>query len=129
MRFALLSVLGVLISIPFFWMLSTSFKPRVEAENPDILPGNPTVQNYPVVLDIKPDPSTNRFLGMRYGRWYFNTFFVAVGITFLQVLTSSMAAYASSRSNCSGSRPKAGGYLRVVGGLAESGAWARVTRC
>jgi len=97
MRFALLSVLGMLISMPFFWMLSSSFKPRVEAENADILPEQPTVQNYPVVLDLKPDPSTRRFLGMRYGRWYFNTFFVAVGITFLQVLTSSMAAYAFSR--------------------------------
>jgi hypothetical protein len=35
----------------------------------------------------------------------------------------------NNRGNCSGSRPKAGGYLRVVGGLAESGAWARITRC
>jgi hypothetical protein len=31
--------------------------------------------------------------------------------------------------NCSGSRPKVGGYLRGVGGLAESGSWARITRC
>jgi len=31
--------------------------------------------------------------------------------------------------NCSGSRPRAGGYLREVGGLGESGAWARITRC
>jgi multiple sugar transport system permease protein len=34
---------------------------------------------------------------MRYTRWYYNTFFVAMGITLLQVLTSSMAAYAFSR--------------------------------
>ena len=31
--------------------------------------------------------------------------------------------------NCSGSRPKAGGHLRVNGGASEPGAWARLTRC
>ncbi len=34
-----------------------------------------------------------------------------------------------SRGNCSGSRPKAGGHLRVNGGASEPGAWARLTRC
>lgn len=34
-----------------------------------------------------------------------------------------------NESNCSGSRPKAGGYRRVVGGLAEWGAWVRITQC
>ena len=89
--------LGLAISLPFFWMVSISFKPRAEAENPDILPIRATTQNYPIVLDAKPDPVTGRFIGMRYGRWYYNTFFVAVGITLLQVLTSAMAAYAFAR--------------------------------
>jgi hypothetical protein len=39
------------------------------------------------------------------------------------------AALALVGSNCSGSRPKAGGYLREVGGLPGSGAWAKVRRC
>ena len=96
-RFLLLTVLGLGISIPFFWMVSISFKPRAEAESPSILPVHATAQNYPIVLDSKPDPVTGRYLGMRYGRWYYNTFFVAVGITLLQVLTSALAAYAFSR--------------------------------
>jgi len=96
-RFLLLTLLGTLISLPFFWMVSISLKPRAEAESPDILPVQTTLQNYPIVLDARPDPATNRYLGMRYARWYYNTFFVAMGITLLQVLTSSMAAYAFSR--------------------------------
>lgn len=96
-RLLLLTFLGTLISLPFFWMISISLKPRAEAESPDILPVQTTLQNYPIVLDAQPDPATNRYLGMRYTRWYYNTFFVAMGITLLQVLTSSMAAYAFSR--------------------------------
>jgi ABC-type glycerol-3-phosphate transport system permease component len=96
-RLLLLTLLGTLISLPFFWMISISLKPRAEAESPDILPVQTTLQNYPIVLDAQPDPATNRYLGMRYTRWYYNTFFVAMGITLLQVLTSSMAAYAFSR--------------------------------
>jgi ABC-type glycerol-3-phosphate transport system permease component len=34
---------------------------------------------------------------MRFGRWYYNSLFIAMGITLLQVLTSAMAAYAFSR--------------------------------
>ncbi|MBM4149512.1 MAG: carbohydrate ABC transporter permease [Lentisphaerae bacterium] len=96
-RLLALTLLGTLISIPFFWMISISFKPRAEAESPDVLPVVATAQNYPIVLDARPDPATNRYLGMRYGRWYYNTFFIALGVTLLQVLTSSMAAYAFSR--------------------------------
>ena len=33
------------------------------------------------------------------------------------------------KGNCSGSRPKAGGYLRVIGGMPVLGVWARITRC
>jgi ABC-type glycerol-3-phosphate transport system permease component len=40
---------------------------------------------------------TDVYLGVRFGRWYFNSIFVATGITLFQVLTSAMAAYAFSR--------------------------------
>jgi ABC-type glycerol-3-phosphate transport system permease component len=96
-RFAVLALLGLAISTPFFWTLSASFKPRNEVEAPRILPEKPTARNYPMVLDIEPDPETGKKLGMRYGRWYYNSLFVALGVTLLQVLTSAMAAYAFSR--------------------------------
>ncbi len=38
-----------------------------------------------------------RYLDLRFGRWYFNSIFIAVTVTVLQVLTSAMAAYAFSR--------------------------------
>jgi ABC-type glycerol-3-phosphate transport system permease component len=96
-RFFMLCAIGFALSAPFFWMLGASFKPRAEVEQAHIVPHEPTALNYPVVLDLLPDPVTNVFLGVRFERWYFNSIFVAMGITLFQVLTSAMAAYAFSR--------------------------------
>ena len=101
-RFVGLCVMGFVISIPFLWMVSASFKPRREVEQVRILPRQPTLRNYPVVLDLQPDPGTGRFLELRFGRWYFNSIFLAACITVLQVLTSAMAAYAFSRMHWRG---------------------------
>lgn len=101
-RFGALCVVGFVISIPFLWMVSASFKPRAEVEEVRILPKDPTIINYPIVLDVIPDPKTGRMLDLRFGRWYFNSIFLAVGITVLQVLTSAMAAYAFSRMHWRG---------------------------
>lgn len=96
-RFLLLCIIGVALSAPFFWMVCASFKNRAEVEQAHIVPREPNPINYPVVLDLRPDPVTGEFLGVRFGRWYFNSLFVAMGITIFQVLTCAMAAYAFSR--------------------------------
>lgn len=96
-HFLVLCVIGFAISFPFIWMVSASFKPRKEIEDIRIVPKAPTLRNYPIVLDRIPDPVTKRNLGLKFGRWYFNSIFIAVGVTLLQVLTSAMAAYAFSR--------------------------------
>lgn len=101
-RFFLLCAIGFALCTPFVWMVCASFKPRVEVEQAHIVPHEPTTLNYPVVLDVVPEPVSGVFLGVKFGRWYFNSIFVAVGITLFQVLTSAMAAYAFSRINWPG---------------------------
>jgi multiple sugar transport system permease protein len=96
-RVFLLSLIGFSVAIPFVWMVSASFKPRAEVESVDIVPKEPTTRNYPIVLNLEPDPITGKKLDMKFVRWYFNSVFLAVGVTFLQVLTSCMAAYAFAR--------------------------------
>jgi len=97
LRLIVLCVVGLSVSLPFVWMVSASFKPRREVDEVRIVPRDPTTRNYPVVLNRLPDPGTNKKLDLRFGRWYFNSVFVAVGVTVLQVLTSAMAAYAFAR--------------------------------
>ncbi len=96
-RILVLSIIGFAISIPFVWMVGASFKPRAEVEEAHIVPREPTLNNYPIVLDLMPDPVTGKYLGLRFGRWYYNSILVALCVTLLQVLTSAMAAYAFAR--------------------------------
>jgi len=76
--------------------LLASFKLPHEADKPDFLPGEWKWNNYPIVLSLAPDTNGER-LPIHFGRWYFNSLFVASWVTFLQVVTSAMAAYAFAR--------------------------------
>ncbi|MCW3062103.1 MAG: hypothetical protein JWQ02_3924 [Capsulimonas sp.] len=96
-RLALLSVLGLMISMPFVWMVASSFKQRAEVEQPQIVPHHATAHNYPIVLTLEKEPVQNKKLDLQFGRWYFNSVFMAFGTTLLQVLTSALAAYAFAR--------------------------------
>lgn len=101
-RFAALCIIGFTMSIPFVWMVSMSFKPRHEVEELQIVPKEPTARNYLIVLDRMPDPGTGKKLQLKFGRWYFNSLFIALCVTLVQVLTSAMAAYAFSRMRWKG---------------------------
>lgn len=83
--------------LPFLWMLGASLKPNPEIERLALLPENPQPENFSVVLRLSPDARTGRLLDFDFPRWYFNSFFVAVWVTSLQVMTSAMAAFAFSR--------------------------------
>lgn len=86
--YLLLTVVGVLMVMPFVWMLSTSLKDAgaVFSYPPQWIP-NPVVwQNYVSAWNSAP-----------FGRFFFNSMFVACGVTFGQVFTSSLAAYAFAR--------------------------------
>ena len=85
-RFIAMCLLGMFFSIPFIWMVCVSFKPRAEVEQPAMLPENPTARNYPIELDLKPDPVNKRHLGMSFVRWYFNSITVALCASFISLL-------------------------------------------
>jgi multiple sugar transport system permease protein len=74
--------------LPFAWMLSTSLKtpPEIFQYPPTWIPDPIAWQNYSRTLDAIP-----------FGRYYFNSSFVAVSVTMLQILTSSLAAFAFAR--------------------------------
>jgi multiple sugar transport system permease protein len=74
--------------IPFFWMISTSFKlpQEVLANSPTWLPSTATLRNYEYL-----------FIYIPFLRQFLNTLFTTTVIVFGQLLFSSMAAYAFSR--------------------------------
>ncbi len=87
--YIILILYAVLTLIPFLWALSASFKPLSEivAGGGDFLPSEFTLDNYQKIFLAEP----------LFSRWLFNSVFVAVWITVLNLLFNSMAGYALAR--------------------------------
>jgi len=82
----ILFLLALTTLTPFLWMVFTSFKPLSEVEQINPIPAEWHPENYARVFQEIP-----------FARYYFNSFFVAAWVSFLQCLTSSMAAFAFAR--------------------------------
>jgi multiple sugar transport system permease protein len=74
--------------LPFAWMLSTSLKlpPDIFTYPPVWIPSPIAWQNYVKTVTVMP-----------FGRFYLNSLIVTTGVTLLQLLTSSLAAFAFAR--------------------------------
>lgn len=112
----LLSAVGFVMCLPFLWMALTSLKPLSDVGTDDWLAGrlpaaetrggalagiadaaqrNWQPHNYADVFDHD-NPDINR-RGIKFARFYWNSLFVATWVTFLQVLTSALAAFGFAR--------------------------------
>ena len=78
------------MALPFLWMVLTSLKPLGEVGLESWMPTHWQWNNYATVFDEKGE-------GIPFARFYWNSLFVAAFVTFLQVLTSSLAAFSFSR--------------------------------
>jgi len=80
--------LALITVAPFLWMVLTSFKdlPEILVYPPSWLPKRASLDNYVNAMQAAP-----------FGRYYFNSLFVAITVTIGQVITCSMAAYAFAR--------------------------------
>ncbi len=97
-KYGFLVLFAGLMAWPFFWMVMASFKPLNEMEGLNFVPEKWETGSYPTVLGLKPPAGVNqKTLNLNFGKWYFNSLLIAGWVTFLQLATSSMAAYAFSR--------------------------------
>src|SRR4029078_8662894 len=88
LRHLLLMTLALAMMLPFAWMVLASLKSLTEVEDFNILPRTWMFSNYAQVFKIP---------RVSFAKYYFHSIFVAAWVTFLTVLTSSMAAYAFAR--------------------------------
>ncbi|SFB23346.1 MULTISPECIES: carbohydrate ABC transporter permease [unclassified Bacillus (in: firmicutes)] len=87
--YTILIVYAVVTLIPFLWAMSSSFKTLEEIVSGTInfIPKNFTFDNYKTI-----------FLEQElFPRWLFNSLFVGVSVTLLNLLFNSMAGYALAR--------------------------------
>lgn len=86
--YALLIIGVIVVIVPFLWMISTSLKSLSDTLSPGFhfFPEKIVWSNYARVWELLP-----------FGRFVVNSFIVSVSVTTIQILTSSLAAYAFSR--------------------------------
>ena len=102
LSYTILSAIGITMVLPFLWMLSTSFREpgNVFTYPPQWIPRPFIWKNYPNALNaIRIDTRLFGIIHISKGflMFYLNSVFVAVCVTFGQVFTSSLAAYAFAR--------------------------------
>ena len=92
-RYAVLIAGGLVMILPFLWMLSTALKApgSVLTTTPQIIPRDPTLESFRVVFDVVP-----------LGRMFLNSVLVTTATVIAQILTSSLAAYAFARMRWGG---------------------------
>lgn len=93
--YLVVSFAALVILVPFFWMLSTSFKTLIESMRvpPTWIPETFVPGNYIAAWNVAP-----------FGRYFFNSFFIATMSTAGEVLTSIFAAYAFAKMEFFGKR-------------------------
>ncbi len=94
------SLLGIIVVIPFLWMLSTSLKSKGALMQIPIqwIPEEPSLQSYQKVFSKFP------FL-----RAIINSFFITISYTVITILSASMAAFAFTKIKF----PHADGVLKL----------------
>jgi multiple sugar transport system permease protein len=87
--YAVLIAGGLIMMVPFFWMVITSLKTRAEVfgSSPLSLPTGPHFENYANMWNAFPNDVT-------FGTFFLNSLKLALLCTAGQLVTSSMAAYA-----------------------------------
>ncbi|MBD7963388.1 carbohydrate ABC transporter permease [Fictibacillus norfolkensis] len=94
--YVILVVYAIITVIPFLWALSSSFKTLGEIVSGSInfIPKDFTLDNYKQIFTREP----------LFGRWLFNSLFIATVGTLLNLLFNSMAGYALARLSFPGKK-------------------------
>src|SRR5258708_5624466 len=84
--FCFTAILAILTVSPLIWMISAWLKPGNEPFSPNIIPSQPTLENFRYV-----------FTALPFWRYMLNSFFVAGTITVVALWFHSMAGFALAR--------------------------------
>lgn len=105
--YVILILIAIVMVIPFLWMLSASIKSDREVfqMNPFVwIPENPKFSNYKDIWTKIP-----------FAKFVWNTVYLTIVVTFLQLLTSSFAAYSFAKLHF---RHKGGLFLAYIATIA-----------
>jgi len=103
--YVVLLVLVLMVLLPFYWMVTTSFKPpgEVNVVPPKWIPSELHWQNYLKAWNAAP-----------FSRYFINSFFVSIMTTIGEVVTTILAAYAFAKMDFFGKRALFLGLLGLM---------------
>jgi len=83
--YLILGVASFLILIPLIWLIPTAFKSQAELFSHPLalLPIKPQFSNFPIAWNYVP-----------FSKYYINTIIIVIGILSVQIVTTTLAAYA-----------------------------------
>jgi arabinogalactan oligomer/maltooligosaccharide transport system permease protein len=81
-----LIIVAAVVIYPLLWVIGSSLNPLSGIARGSIIPENPTLDNY-----------LRLFQKTQYGKWYLNTFYVAVITTLFSVVLHTMTAFVFAR--------------------------------
>lgn len=86
--YVVLAIMSIPFLFPTWWMITSSFKPDNEIFDfpPSLIPLSPTLEAYQTAFTFQP-----------FAQQYFNSAYIAVVVTTVTMLISSMAGYAFAR--------------------------------
>ncbi|QQO08343.1 carbohydrate ABC transporter permease [Breznakiella homolactica] len=93
--YIILSLLGIVMVFPFFWMLMSSFKDATQIYHLSLFPSNPTLDNYVYIF-------TSRY--SKFTIWFLNSALVAVVTTLSVIFFDSLLGYTLTKFNFPGKR-------------------------
>jgi len=80
------AILALMILFPLLWMVSIAFKTPAESFSANLIPSEPTLENFKYVLT-----------GVPFIRYMANSFFVSASVTIIALFFHTMAGYALAR--------------------------------
>ena len=96
-KFFFITFLAGLMLAPFVWMVCAALKPENEAELAHFVPKVLQPENFLIVLRLAPLKLSENYIDLNLLMNIFNSVFISSWVTTLQVITSSLAAFAFSR--------------------------------
>ena len=92
--YTFLSIWGIIVLFPFYWMVLSSFK-SYASYNSEVIPKffvlKPTLENY-----------VTAFTQVKLGKYLFNTLFFSLSTTIIMIVVSILAAFGFARINFKG---------------------------
>lgn len=103
--YSILTAMAIAALMPIYWMFTTSLKGQASylKQPPELIPVNPTLENF-----------QQMFANPSMPNWIFNSFFVSISVTLLNIFFASLAGYVFAKLDFPGRNWMFWAYLATM---------------